>query len=133
MRVLICGGRDYNDWEEFRDTLEEIAWDRFPRSEPDELGNFLYSVTIIHGGAKGADSLADQWAVVNWSKLKVFPANWKKHKKAAGPIRNQLMLDEGQPELVIAFPGGNGTADMIKRAQKAGIEVIQPLAHTPRR
>jgi acyl-CoA synthetase (NDP forming) len=52
-----------------------------------------------------------------------FPANWKKHGKSAGPIRNQLMLDVGKPDLVIAFPGGSGTADMIRRARKAGVPV----------
>lgn len=124
MRVLICGGRDFNDWDFFRDKIEEIALKRFPRMEPDEYGNFLYKVKIISGGAKGADALAMTWAAVNWSGYEEYKADWKKHGKAAGPIRNQQMLDEGKPELVIAFPGGRGTADMVGRAKKAGIEVI---------
>jgi hypothetical protein len=60
----------------------------------------------------------------------VFYADWDKHGRAAGPIRNQQMLDEGKPDLVVAFllPQGSGTLDMIRRTEKAGIEVrvIEP-------
>ena len=125
LRVLVCGGRDYTDWDTFRDEMEKIALEKFPRTEPDEYGNFLYSVTIISGGARGADTLAEEWAVVNWTGLEIFLADWKKHGRAAGVIRNQKMLDEGHPDLVIAFPGGTGTSDMIRRAERAGIEVIR--------
>lgn len=51
------------------------------------------------------------------------PADWKRHGRAAGPIRNQKMLEE-KPEMVVAFPGGKGTADMVKKAGQAGIEVF---------
>lgn len=125
LRVLICGGRDFTDWEDFRNRLEAIAREHFPTTEEDRYGNYLYDVMIIHGGAPGADSLADQWAVVNWTGLEVYPANWKKHGNAAGPIRNQQMLDEGKPDLVVHFPGGKGTADMVRRAKKANIKTIQ--------
>lgn len=128
MNVLICGGRDLTDWRWFADELEKIAFDYFPRTSPDKYGNFLYSVKIIAGGARGADTLAYDWAVVNWTKYQEFKADWNKHKKAAGPIRNQQMLDEGRPELVIAFPGGSGTADMVRRAKKAGVRVIEVQA-----
>ena len=127
MRVLVCGGRDFTDYPFFRDKMEEIALARFPRMDADEYGNFLYKVTIISGGAKGADSLAADWAAVNWSGYEEYRADWNKHGKAAGPIRNQKMLDEGKPDLVIAFQGGNGTNDMINRAKKADIEVIEVL------
>lgn len=123
MRVLICGGRDYNDWRSFRNELEKIAIIRFPKTEPDEYGNYLYDVTIISGAARGTDTLAIDWAVVNWTGLQTYPADWKTHGKAAGPIRNQQMIDEGKPDLVIAFPGGSGTKDMIRRAKKAGIDM----------
>ena len=127
MRVLVCGGRDFTDYTFFRDKMEEIALARFPRMDADEYGNFLYKVTIISGGAKGADSLAADWAAVNWAGYEEYRADWNKHGKAAGPIRNQKMLDEGKPDLVIAFQGGNGTNDMINRAKKADIEVIEVL------
>jgi DNA-binding MurR/RpiR family transcriptional regulator len=55
-----------------------------------------------------------------------YPADWEAYGKAAGPIRNQRMLDEGKPDLVIAFsdlPTTSGTYDMIKRAKAAGIPV----------
>jgi len=80
--------------------------------------------TIIEGGAKGADFLARVWAkhkMLNWIE---FPADWKQYGVRAGPIRNKQMIDEGKPDLVIAFlaPNSRGTKDMIAQAQKAGIE-----------
>ncbi len=59
----------------------------------------------------------------------MFHAEWMKYGKAAGPIRNARMLAEGKPDLVVAFPGGRGTADMLRRVREAGIEVIEPLPH----
>jgi hypothetical protein len=53
----------------------------------------------------------------------VYKAEWDKHGRAAGPIRNQQMLDDGKPDLVLAFAGGRGTDDMCRRAREAGIEV----------
>lgn len=82
-------------------------------------------IILICGMAKGADLIAYDWAVVNWSQVKEFSADWKTHGKAAGHIRNQQMLDEGKPDLVVAFPGGRGTADMVRRSKKAGVEVIE--------
>jgi hypothetical protein len=67
--------------------------------------------------------LAGECAKQAGLSIEVYPADWKKHGRSAGPIRNQHMLDVGKPNLVIAFPGGRGTADMMKRAEKAGIEV----------
>lgn len=123
-RILICGGRDYENWPQFRDEMEKIAFERFARTGYDPEDNFLYDVTVIAGGAKGADDLAYDWAVVNWTKYEEFAADWDKFGDAAGPIRNKQMIDDGKPELVVAFPGGKGTANMIKQAKEAGIEVI---------
>ncbi|WP_245576775.1 SLOG family protein [Kaistia adipata] len=78
---------------------------------------------VISGMATGADTLAAEWAERFGFPLRKFPADWKAHGRAAGPIRNQRMIDEGRPDLVIAFPGGRGTADMVRRAKAAGIEV----------
>ncbi len=58
----------------------------------------------------------------------VYEADWHEHGRAAGPIRNARMIAEGRPDLVIAFPGGRGTADMVSRARKAGIEVREVSA-----
>src|SRR5688572_33050578 len=103
MRVLVCGGRDYADRAMVYAVLDEVAGvtDDEPLGRPDFL--------IIHGGATGADQLADDWAVMNWKlclRRPVKKSEWDEHGKAAGPMRNQRMLDEGKPDLVIAFPGG---------------------------
>lgn len=106
MRILVCGGRDYADY-----------------AKVDSILDTLKPTHIIQGGASGADSLAWDYAYVNNLPCTRYPALWKVQGKAAGPIRNQRMLDEGKPDLVIAFPGGAGTADMVRRARKAGVEV----------
>lgn len=112
-RVLVCGGRDFSDRERFDWTMVQC-------------GLFGDVVTvIIHGGAPGADQMAGQWALDHGVPAEVYPADWQAHGKAAGPIRNQRMLDEGRPDLVVAFPGGKGTADMVRRAKAAGVEVIE--------
>ena len=75
--------------------------------------------------ASGADRLGERFAKANNCELLVFPADWNKFGKAAGFIRNQQMIDEGKPDLVVALPGGRGTADMVRRAKKHGIEVAE--------
>jgi hypothetical protein len=112
MRVLVCGGRGYAD----RDWLFR---------ELDGLKLARGITVVISGCAPGADTLGIEWAELRNIEIARFPADWQKHGRAAGPIRNQQMLDEGRPDLVIAFPGGRGTADMVRRATKAGIETIQ--------
>lgn len=123
-RVLVCGGRNYSDRRKVFNTLDEICKKRGWITEPDRYGNWLPRIHIIHGGSSGADEFADEYAVVSWCELTVFGAYWEMHGNAAGPIRNQRMLDEGNPDLVVAFPGGRGTADMIARAERAGVEII---------
>lgn len=110
MRILVCGGRDFDDEPRLHTTLDKIL---------EESNDIL----IISGMARGADSMAINWAVKNDLHYEGYPADWKKYGRAAGPIRNQQMLDEGRPDLVIAFPGGTGTRDMIRRTKKAGIEI----------
>jgi hypothetical protein len=108
VRVLVCGGRDYTKGPVVRKELSAL------RPAP---------TLLIEGGATGADHQAKMWAVAAKVPVRMFAADWRKHGPAAGPIRNQRMLDEGKPDLVIAFPGGRGTADMVRRARSAGIEV----------
>jgi hypothetical protein len=110
--VLVCGGRDFGATREERLLLRDTL---------DRLGAIQ---VLIEGGAHGADRLAAEWAAAAHSvSLVTFPARWQEHGKAAGPIRNQQMLDEGKPDLVLAFPGGRGTADMVSRARRAGVLV----------
>ena len=140
MRILVCGGRDYARFPGHSAPPEELARYKIEKEhinrvlydvcdefnlwhEPDQYGNTLPKCTIISGGAKGADDTAIDWAVVSWTGLEVYPADWKKHGRGAGHIRNQQMLDEGKPDIVLAFPGGRGTENMIARAKKAGVEV----------
>lgn len=113
LRVLVCGGRDFSDVELLDGTLDAIDSSRGPIK------------TIIHGNAPGADYWARTWAVEQGRLEAPFRADWHAHGKAAGPLRNQRMLDEGRPDLVVAFPGGRGTADMVRRAKAAGLEVIE--------
>lgn len=110
MRVLVCGGRDFTDREWLYSVLDSLP------SKP------MY---VIHGGAAGADKMAGEWAKSRFIPALVFEADWKQHGRAAGPIRNQFMLDEGHPDLVIAFPGGRGTADMVRKAEAAGVPVMR--------
>ncbi len=81
--------------------------------------------TIIHGLALGADLMAEDWGIRYALNIRRFKADWDTHGKAAGPIRNQQMIDQGKPDLVIAFPGGRGTADMVAKTREAGIDVAE--------
>lgn len=117
MKILVCGGRDFIDYELLSETLTALC--------PLSFEETYQEVRIIHGGAKGADLMADKWAINRWIVTEEFKADWDKHSKAAGPIRNQQMIDEGRPDIVVAFPGGKGTADMVRRARAAKINVIE--------
>jgi len=111
MRILVTGGREFDDWNTFKSQLCNLI-------------NTDYDI-IIHGDAKGADFCARLFAKSYGFEEVRFPADWKQYGKAAGSTRNQQMLDEGKPDIVIAFPGGVGTADMVRRAKKAGLEVVE--------
>lgn len=111
MRVLVCGGRDYDNQSDLYMTL-----DRMHRSTPITL--------VIHGGASGADSWAGQWALSRKVPVLECPADWPKYGRQAGPLRNAEMLKH-EPDHVVAFPGGRGTADMVRKAKRAGVNVIE--------
>lgn len=110
MRVLICGDRNYTDAWRIRQVL----------LNPDVT-------TLIEGGASGADYLAKMIAEKLGITVEEYPAEWNRYGKAAGPIRNKRMLDEGRPDLVFAFHNdiskSKGTKNMIDQAQSRGIEV----------
>lgn len=112
MRVLVCGGRYFRDRVRFFDVMDDLhARRRFS--------------AVVHGCASGADHEAEVWGVTRELHVLRFPPEWDMHGKSAGPIRNRQMLEVGRPDLVVAFPGGRGTADMVRRARAAGIEVIE--------
>lgn len=112
MRILICGGRDYTDTEKMYAFLDKIK-------------EGMQIDAIIEGDARGADRIAGFWARKNKIDNLKFPADWETHGRAAGILRNKQMLDEGRPDLVIAFPGGKGTENMKYIAREAGVEVIE--------
>lgn len=111
MRVLVCGDRNWTDQNAITDRLAKL---------PQET-------TIIEGCARGADSFAESAAEFLAFDVEHYPALWKVYGKAAGPIRNQRMLDQGRPELVIAFhhdlANSKGTKHMVEIARKAGVPV----------
>ena len=120
MRVLVCGGRNFDDHERLYAVLDFVAREAEDALDPID--------TLIHGEASGADHLAACWATSHKLKVEGYRADWHNLGAAAGPIRNAKMLTEGKPDLVIAFPGGRGTADMVRRAKAAGIPTKEMVA-----
>jgi hypothetical protein len=111
MRAIVCGGRDFDD---------SVMAYRYL----DMLHAIHGFEGLIVGGARGADTLAENWAYMRMVPYRRFPAQWKIYgNRRAGPIRNQQMLDQG-PDMVIAFKGGSGTAHMKRIAESAGVRVI---------
>lgn len=110
MRVLTCGGRDFFD-------------KRFAFNALDLLHSKTPVSVVIEGGAHGADSLGRKWAEAHGIPVLTFPVDWELHGSRAGPIRNHKMLRDGRPDMVVAFPGGRGTAHMVKISQAAGVRV----------
>lgn len=115
MRVLVCGSRDYHDRDTLFATLDRLVIENIE--------------VVIEGEARGADTLAREWAEARNIPVLKYPADWGSYGLAAGPIRNKQMLDEGKPDLIVAFPKGKlsdtkGTKDMVKQARAAGIKTI---------
>lgn len=120
MRVLVCGGRDFD-----KRSIVFGALDAIHRVTPVTL--------VATGGARGADWLAEQWADVNRVPLIVMEADWGTYGKKAGPVRNEALLRATKPDLVLHAPGGRGTADMLRRAKAAGVETRQMVGSVPPR
>lgn len=108
MRVLVCGGREYGDLPQVHKVLDRIK-----------------PSVIIHGGARGADQCASLYALAKGIPFIMVPAQWTVNfGNSAGPIRNGWMIKHCSPiDLVVAFPGGKGTKNMISQAKRAGIEI----------
>lgn len=112
MKMIVCGGRNYADKDAVFNALDRADSKR-------------RITLVIHGAMSGADTLAAQWAHIRCVPYMAMPADWEAFGPAAGPRRNQQMLDQ-VVDGVIAFPGGKGTGDMVSRAKKAGVPVWQP-------
>jgi len=110
-RVLVCGSRTWQEALAIWTVLDGL------NERPGE-------VVLIHGDAKGADTVAAEWAMVRDASVESYPADWDRHGKRAGYVRNQQMLAEGKPDMVWAFRStgeSKGTDMMIDLARKAGI------------
>ena len=118
MRILVCGDRSPKRWgiEDYQQWIYDCL---------DKFHSLNMVDSVVEGDAPGVDRIAGYWARKNGLTNLKFPADWEKYGTAAGPIRNKQMLDEGKPDLVVAFPGGKGTANMVKLAEEAGIKVIK--------
>lgn len=114
--VLVCGDRY---WTAYSAIMDELAWLNIES---------ISAIRVIHGDCKGADKLAEKAAKELGFEFKAYPAKWSKYGNAAGPIRNQQMLDEGKPDLVVAFHDNieesKGTKDMLQRAKDCGVEHV---------
>jgi hypothetical protein len=115
MKLLVCGGRKFWDVDLICDVLEAVHKKR--------------KITLlIHGDASGADRIAGEWARSSGIHACAVQALWPFYKdqrpNPAGPIRNEAMLML-QPDGVVAFPGGAGTAHMVRIAKEAGLKVME--------
>jgi hypothetical protein len=110
--VLVCGSRDWQDAPELERILDKVA-------------SVVRVDTVIEGEQRGADLMARAWADSRSVAVDPYAAEWRALGKPAGRIRNRRMLNEGQPDLVIAFPlpSSVGTLDMIEIARGAGVPV----------
>lgn len=111
MRVLVCGDRNWRDWEPIRRALSALP----------------SGTTIVHGDCRGADKMAGLVAKQLGFRVRAYPANWEAYGRRAGPVRNAHMLVEWEPELVLAFhpnlAESRGTIDMVRQARAAGVPV----------
>ena len=113
MKVLVCGGRDYNDYDVLKCVMEKVM--------------DCYSAevkVVISGLAKGGDKLGEKWAEENNIEVEGYRAEWNKYGKRAGWLRNVRMADEGRPNVIVALPGGRGTKMMIDIGVDRKIDTI---------
>jgi hypothetical protein len=113
-RVIVAGSRTFYDYDFLRARLDRI------------LSNIKIPIEIVSGGAKGADELGERYAEERGYRVKRFPAQWTKHGRGAGPIRNEEMATYVSPDgACVAFWDGisRGTKDMIDRATRHNLKL----------
>lgn len=107
-RIVVCGSRDFNDYEIAKEFIKEC------------LNNekIVGKIIILSGGARGADTIGERYALENGFETERYPAEWKSYGKKAGPIRNKKMAEAC--DIVICFWDGQsrGTKSMISCAEK---------------
>lgn len=111
-RVLVCGGRTYNNQAHVNSVLDALH-------ERDVI------TCIIEGGARGADAAAAKWVASKPIAHETYKDDWHTYGTGAGIRRNRIMLAEGRPDLVVAFPGGAGTRHMLRIARATGVPVME--------
>ena len=107
-RIAVTGGRNFMNFLTIRKAFQEI--------------NLNENDTIVHGGCSGCDQLCAEVAKEFKAKTEEYLANWNKYGRAAGPIRNEEML-KSNIDMLLAFRGGTGTDNCIKKAKELQIEV----------
>jgi hypothetical protein len=120
MRIIVCGGShsEYSSAVAFE--LNQLHKRRPVR-------------VLIHGGSQGVCVAAEEWARLNGVSIVRYPPNWVLFGKKAEAVRNAFMLEDSRPDLVMTFPGGRCTADLMRRALGLGLAVYNvPLGDAPR-
>lgn len=122
-RMLVCGSRTYSDYKFLKRILDLIKAEKLIAKAEGKI------FVVIQGAAPGADSMGKQWADENGLYCESYPADWKAFGKRAGYLRNQQMLDEGKPDIVVAFVDkpleeSRGTNMMVNLAKKANIDTL---------
>ena len=125
-RIIIAGGRDFNNTYLFEKTINQCLSQIFDYHNKSNDRNF--TVEIVSGGAKGADSMGERYAAFLGYPVRKFLPNWNLYGKAAGPFRNEQMAKYANKEgngILIAFWDGksSGTKSMINLAKKHGLDV----------
>ena len=113
MRIVVTGGRYGND-----EALVDRALSAIHRKHG--ITVLINGRCKVRGQDSGFDHLSRQWAIRHGIEVEDYPADWSLGR-GAGPLRNQRMIDEGKPDNCVAFPGGDGTADMVRRCEAAGM------------
>lgn len=110
MRVLVVGGRNFHNTKTFKETLDQL--------------HQQHSITcIIHDGKSSVAHFGHYWARGFGIEEMPFDRDWGGTGRSSGGRRNRTMLEEGRPDLVVAFSGGKDTADLVRRAKLINIPV----------
>lgn len=114
IKLAIVGSRDFTDYETFQQALAEF------------ISEYGMPTSIISGGARGADSMAEKWSLEEDIPIVIYYPDWNTYGRAAGPIRNSQIVNDATH--MIAFPVGEsrGTQDSIRkaRAKRIPLKVI---------
>jgi hypothetical protein len=109
LRVIIAGGRDFNDYEKLKKVCDRMLCGR--------------EWVIISGTARGADQLGEKYAREHGFEIERHPADWDKHGKSAGYRRNRKMADRANAVVVFWNGGSRGTGHMIDIAKELGLPI----------